>query len=123
MSKVMLELARLLTVSVASKRARLRLVGPQPYLVEPDKYLEVIRCVATERYLPAKDLLAAAQVEVANTKDEIERLEKLIKERIESIEKDFKAELGTPIDCTRYRRKARSDDDCKSPPMPSTNRC
>jgi hypothetical protein len=41
--------------------ARARLTGPQAYIVDPDKYLGILCCLAEKRYLPAKNQLAKAE--------------------------------------------------------------
>lgn len=96
-----------------------RLIGPQPYLVDPGKFFEIICCLANERYLPAKNLLADAEAELAKTKDEIERTKKLIEDRTASLEDDFKAELTTPIDCSKYWPKSSPSDPCDKQPKPT----
>jgi hypothetical protein len=98
-------------------KLRDRLVGPQPFLVDPGEYLEIICCLATERYHPAKDMLAAAEGDLAGTKAEIERTTQLIKDKTDSIADRFKAELGNPIDCEKYEPK----DGAECPPATDGN--
>jgi hypothetical protein len=85
---------------------RQRLIGPQPYLVDPDKFFEIICCLAKERYLPAKDLLALAESDLAKTESDIRRALSDLEQKKGSIPVDYKANVVNPIDCgKKYERK------------------
>lgn len=89
-----------------------RLLGPQPYLVGPDRYYAVVCCLLEHRFLPAKDALAQAEGELESTKNRIDRLQAELDERRKSLDKDARAELLLPIPC-----KDRGDEgagDCAS---------
>lgn len=97
-------------LDVGSRSVWQRSVAPQPYLVDPDKFFEIICCLASERYLPAKDLLAKAEADLAKTEAEIKRLGTDIEAKRTSLAADFKASVANPADCTKYRSK---DSDSK----------
>jgi hypothetical protein len=84
---------------------RQSLIGPQPYLVDPDKFFDIICCLAKERYLPAKNLLAIAESDLAKTESDITRAESDLAQKKGSLEADFKASVISPIDCEKYKRK------------------
>jgi hypothetical protein len=93
---------------------RFRLLGPQPYLIDPAEFFGIICCLAKERLLPASNMLATATAELATTTADIARVEALIEEKTNSIETSFTAELGNPIDCEKYTRKGNGTN----PPAP-----
>jgi hypothetical protein len=93
-----------------------RLRGPLPYLVDPDALADLLCCLVTERYLPAKELLAEAFAQFENAKQNVERTVAQIKAKTDALEATFKAELPTPIDCTQYWKKSGPDDPCKERP-------
>jgi hypothetical protein len=82
-----------------------RLIGPQPYLVDPDNFFDIICCLAKERYLPAKDQLATAEADLAKTDLEITRAIADLEQKKASVFADFKASVVSPIDCEKYKRK------------------
>lgn len=99
-----------------------RLVPPLPYLVDPNGLAAILCCLVTERYLPAKELLAEAHAQFENAKQEVERTTALIKAKTEALEATFKAELPTPIDCGPYWKKSGPDDPCETRPGPEPTR-
>jgi hypothetical protein len=100
----------------ASGTSLQRLLPPLPYLVDPNGLAGILCCLVTERYLPAKELLAEAHARFENAKQEVERTTAQIKAKTEALEAAFKAELPTPIDCGAYWKKSGPDDDCKTRP-------
>jgi len=50
---------------------RQRLIGPQPYLVDPKDFFKLICCLVEQRYAPAKDALAKANAEASTLADRI----------------------------------------------------
>jgi hypothetical protein len=80
-----------------------RLLGPQPYLIDPKDYFSVICCVTKERYLPAKNAYATAQSAWESTDSEFKRLTAEIDEGMKSIEKNAKAAF--PLDCKWQKKK------------------
>jgi hypothetical protein len=83
-----------------------RLLGPQPYLIDPKDYFSVICCVTKDRYLPAKDAYANAQSAWENTDNDFKRLIAEIDEGMKSIEKNAKA---FPPDCKWQKKKPDAD--------------
>jgi hypothetical protein len=88
---------------------RQRLVGPLPYIVNPIQFPKIICCLTKERLSPASGYLATAQANLAAVTDEIERTTKQIADKTSSIEANFRAELGMPIECDKYREKETCD--------------
>jgi hypothetical protein len=101
---------------VGIQSLRDRLLGPLPYLVDPAEVSRIICCIATERLGPASDQLATAQADLAAKTDLIAQVTKLIADKTASIEATFKAELGNPIDCSKYTKK---DPPPSTPPVPN----
>lgn len=99
---------------------RHRLIPPLPYLVDPDKFFEVLCCLIKERYLKANAALAKAGADYEVAKQDVERVTALIKAKTGSLEADFKAELSGRIDCDKYWKKSGPDDPCTKRPEPET---
>ncbi|BAB52818.1 hypothetical protein [Mesorhizobium japonicum] len=97
-------------VGVLSMRDRL--IGPQPYIVPPDKFFDIICCLATERYLPAKNQLAAATSDLAATEAAIKRATTDLEQKKSSVEADYKANVSNPVDCDKYKRRDGGDCGC-----------
>lgn len=84
---------------------RQRLIGPLPYIVNPAIFSDIICCVTSQRLSPASEQLAAAQANLAASTAEIELVKKQIGDKTSAIEANFRAELGNPIDCSKYKKK------------------
>lgn len=78
---------------------RMQLLGPQPYLLHPDRYMALICCLVEKRLTPAKIALATTEGKLMKVGAEIERVKGEIDSRIKSIEPDAALELGKPFDC------------------------
>jgi hypothetical protein len=78
---------------------RERLVGPQPYLVDPARYMDVICCLVKERYFPAKDAYGTAEAAWEKVDTEIKRLAAEVTDKTANLEKNAKAALPKPVDC------------------------
>jgi hypothetical protein len=100
-------------VGVVSLRTRL-LGASLPYIVAPADLPIIICCILTERLAPASNQLADAQAELKATTDLIAQVTKDVADKTKNIEASFKAELGNPIDCNKYRKK----DPTPTPPAP-----
>jgi hypothetical protein len=98
---------------------RQTLIGPLPYLVDPDKFFDIICCLAKERYMPAKDLLALAESDLAKTDSDIARAISDIEQKKKSVAADYKANVVNPIDCDKYKRKAGDGSKQDSPYTPA----
>lgn len=88
-----------------------RLIGPQPYLIDPNEYFPLICCLVDKRYVPAKGALSKADTELANVTGKITRLEKQLADglKADAFEKAAKAAIPSVIDCCEYEN--RYDDD------------
>lgn len=91
---------------VGQLTVRERLIGPQPFLVKPEAFPDLICCLATHAYRPAKTALAKASAELAAMDAEIASLKVGIDARIKSLATDAKIRLGKAIDCKDYQPKA-----------------
>jgi hypothetical protein len=85
---------------------RQRLVGPQPYLIDPNKYFPLICCLVENRYLPAKDALSKADTELTTVTNKIARYEKQLAEGLnpDNFEKSAKGVIPSVIDCCDYEK-------------------
>jgi hypothetical protein len=90
---------------LAKPTIRRLLIGDQPYIVDPDQFLEIICCLVQERYMPAKDQLAKAESDLAKTQADIARAQSLIDTKKNSVAADYKASVVNPIDCKKYTKK------------------
>jgi hypothetical protein len=86
---------------------RQRLIGPQPYLIEPNKYFDLVCCLVEKRYEPAKSILAKAENDLAAVEKRITDLKAQIENGLKSFDKDAKATIPSVIDC----------DECKPTDM------
>ena len=85
---------------------RERLIGPLPFLIDPSKYVDLVCCLATTRYHPAKEAWAEADSEVSKITDIISRATADITAKTNSLPQDAKARLSKPIDCCKdYKPK------------------
>ncbi len=81
---------------------RQRLIGPQPYLVDPNDYFKIICCLVENRYGKAKDALGLAEANVVIVDNQIKRLKAQIDDGLKSFDKDAKGSMPTLIDCSAY---------------------
>jgi hypothetical protein len=81
---------------------RQRLIGPQPYLVDPSDYYDVICCLVKNRYLPAKDLVAKADAAYQSVDNDIKRRKAQIDNALKTFEKDAKGVIPADIDCCDF---------------------
>lgn len=97
------------------RSVRHRLLPPLPYLVDPDAFFDVLCCLIKERYLKANEALSRARADHEQAKQEVERVQALVKAKTDALEADFMAELS-PLDCDRFWKKRSDDDDCRQRP-------
>lgn len=83
---------------------RQRLIGPQPYLIDPSAYIDLICCLVKTRYRPAKEALAKAEAEVVTITNKINRKKTLIDNWKKSFDKDAKDTIPSVIDCCKYKK-------------------
>jgi hypothetical protein len=91
---------------------RQRLIGPQPYLIDPNAYFDLICCLVKQRYAPAKDELSKAEAEYQKTEAKIKRYKALLEDGLKSFEKDAKGAIPGDLDCCDYEK--RKDDSSSS---------
>lgn len=83
---------------------RQRLIGVQPYLIEPAAYLDVLCCLVKTRYGPAKQAFADAEAKVVTITNTINRKKTLIETWMKSFDKDVKDSIPSVIDCCKYKK-------------------
>jgi hypothetical protein len=90
---------------VGERTLRQRLIGPQPYLIDPNDYFTLICCLVEKRYGPAKDALGKAEADLAAVDDQIDRLKKKIEAGLnkEAFEKSAKGAIPSVIDCCVFK--------------------
>jgi hypothetical protein len=89
--------------NVGPLSVRERLVGPQPYLIAPEAFPDLVCCLASNAYQPAKAALAAASAAFAGIDAQIEAKKVSIAARLKSLPADAKLRLGKAIECKDYK--------------------
>jgi hypothetical protein len=84
---------------------RERLIGPQPYLVDPNDYFPLVCCLVEQWYEPAKTELANAEADLAGVDDKIKGLKAQIENGLKSFDKDAKGAIPGVVDCNNYKSK------------------
>jgi hypothetical protein len=97
---------------VGEMSLRERLVGPQPYLIAPDRYWDIVCCLVQKRYQPAKEALAQAESDFADADATVKSAAAAIDEQIKSLESAAKAKL-LQYECKPSKD---GDDDCACGP-------
>ncbi|MHB9833294.1 hypothetical protein Q8F57_000490 [Paraburkholderia terrae] len=90
-------------VYVGEPTVRERLVGTQPFLIDPNAYLDLVCCLVSKRYTSAKDAFATATAELERVDDLIKRSKVIIDDGIKNLEKDAKNAIPAAVDCTQYK--------------------
>jgi hypothetical protein len=93
---------------VGEPSLRQRLIGPQPYLVDPNDYFKIICCLVEQRYGPAKDALGQAEAGWVTVDNLIKRYKGQLENGLKSFEKDARGAIPAVIDCCDHER---DDDD------------
>lgn len=88
---------------------RQRLVGPQPYLIDPNDYFAVVCCLVEKRYNPAKDALGKAEADWVTVDNRIKRYKSQLDTWVKSFEKDAKGAIPAVIDCCDFEKDDRRD--------------
>jgi hypothetical protein len=81
---------------------RQNLIGPQPYLVDPNDYFNIICCLVENRYRPAKDAVAAAEAAFQTRDNEIKRRQAKIDNALKTFDKDAKGAIPSVVDCCDF---------------------
>jgi hypothetical protein len=87
---------------VSLPSARQRLIPPQAFIVDPDRYMDVLCCLITQRYEPAQRQLENAKAIRDQIAADITALDQELKERLLNPLAKFKANIVLPIDCHKY---------------------
>lgn len=88
---------------VGERSLRQRLIPPQPYLIDPNVYFEVICCLVEHRLKKAKNDLIAIDIKIAEVNGKIENFEKALADGWQKeFEKNAKAAIPSVIDCCDY---------------------
>jgi len=85
---------------------RQRLVGPQPFLIDPNSYFKLICCLVEHRLIPAREAAADAEAKLTSVTNDITRYEKLLADNLnpENFEKRAEAAIPGVIDCCDYEK-------------------
>lgn len=78
---------------------RQRLVGPQPYLIDPNSYKSLVCCLVKHRYGPAQKQLTDAQGEVLRVEAEIKRDKDAIDNGLKNFDKEARAAIPSVVLC------------------------
>jgi hypothetical protein len=82
-----------------------RLVGPLPYLIDPNDYFKLICCLVEKRYTPAKDAVTKDDSELIKVNALITGYEKALGETWKAdFEKAARAAIPSDIDCCDYEK-------------------
>jgi hypothetical protein len=90
---------------VSLPSARQRLTKPQAFIVDPDQLIDILCCLVTQRYEPAKKQLEHAQEILGAITADITALNG----ELATLQADplatFKQNIATPINCDKYTKK------------------
>jgi hypothetical protein len=86
---------------VGKLSVRQRLVGPQPFLVDPNDYFGIICCLVEKRYVVVKDAYADADAQYQRVDKEITRYTTLIAGRLDpkAFETEAKRLIPPVVEC------------------------
>jgi hypothetical protein len=91
-------------INVGERSLRDRVVGPQPYLIDPNQYFDLICCLVKNRYAPARTALNKAEADLKAVQTRVSNFENQLK----TWQKDFEnVKTGIPkkINCCDYEPK------------------
>ena len=98
-------------IDIGEPALRRRLVGWLPFLIDPKEYFDLLCCLVSQAYVPAKDALSAAEARVTSTQNEIRRNKALVENGLKNFEKNAKAAIPISVDCKNYKCKDDKDPD------------
>jgi hypothetical protein len=81
------------------RSVRERLTGPQPYLLHPNVYFDLICCLVEKRYMRAKQSLGDAEAAFQTADANVKRHVAEIEERMKSFEKDARGAIPNDVKC------------------------
>lgn len=96
---------------------RERLIGPQPYLIDPSAYFDLICCLVKNRYSPAKEQAADADAAYQKVDNEIKRRKNRVDTALKTLESEAKGAIPSDIDCCDYEK-----NDGEKPAQKTTQR-
>jgi len=99
---------------VGEQTLRQRLIGPQPYLIDPRDYFKVICCLVDKRYRPAQEQLAAAEANLSSIDSEIKRYKAKVENGLKTFDKDAKGAIPADVDCCKDFKKPDSDSNASA---------
>jgi len=78
---------------------RQRLIGPQPYLIDPTQLPKLICCLVEKRYGDAQEQLTEAEGELLKIEAQIKSDKDKVENGLKNFEKDARAAIPSSIDC------------------------
>lgn len=96
-------------VIIRQPTVRDRLIGPQPYLIAPDRYPILVCCLATNVYQPTKQSAVEADSKFSEYDTEAKAIEAAIVAQLKSLAVDAKVRLGKTIECKDYKAGSGTD--------------
>jgi hypothetical protein len=91
--------------NTAEPSLRERLIGPQPYLIDPNDYFAIICCLVDKRYRPAKEELSKAEAKMSVADTELKRLKARVDNSLKSFDKDAKGAIPTEVNCCDFTKE------------------
>jgi hypothetical protein len=92
-------------INVAERSLRARLTGPQPYLIDPNQYFDLICCLVKNRYGPARLASNKAEADLKVVETRVANFEKQLKDWPKDFEKNAKGAIPSVINCCDYEPK------------------
>ena len=89
---------------VGERTLRQRLIGPQPYLIDPHAYLDLICCLVDKRYGPAKEALAKSEADATAVDNRIARAKAQLGNWTTTFDDVAKGTIPSMIDCCQYEK-------------------
>lgn len=94
-------------INVGERSLRQRLIGPQPHLIDPNQYFDLICCLVKNRYTPAQNEFNKSDAGLKAVQTRIANYEKALKDWPKDFEKNAKGAIPSVINCCDYE----PDDD------------
>lgn len=101
-------------INVAERSLRSRLIGPQPYLIDPNQYFDLICCLVKNRYAPAQTAFNKADAELKVVQSRIAGYEKALKDWPKDFDKSARGSIPSVINCCDYEGDDNEHDSSQS---------
>jgi len=88
---------------VGEGTVRQRILGPQPYLIDPNVYFDLICCLVQTRYVPAKEALQQAAADLLKVENLIKRYKAQL-DGVKDFDKNVRPSVPGAIDCCDFDR-------------------